>query len=123
MNEQIKKFAEKAGFEMTPWGNELLPCVHQEGPINLQLEKFAEEIIRYICVYASIADEAWPKEYIQSRRDLVKLLKAQFEIDNEHHSWVCSECGTNRMKAVCPKGHSAALTGDCPMVGNAQTTR
>lgn len=31
--------------------------------------------------------------------------------------WTCSKCGTDRTKAACPKGHSAALTGDCPMVG------
>jgi hypothetical protein len=33
--------------------------------------------------------------------------------------WVCGKCGTDRTKAACPKGHSAALTGDCPMVGRA----
>lgn len=32
--------------------------------------------------------------------------------------WVCAKCGTDRTKAACPKGHSAALTGDCPMVGS-----
>lgn len=31
--------------------------------------------------------------------------------------WKCPKCGTDRTKAACPKGHSAALTGDCPMVG------
>lgn len=31
--------------------------------------------------------------------------------------WVCSKCQTDRTKAACPNGHSAALTGDCPMVG------
>ena len=33
--------------------------------------------------------------------------------------WLCSKCGTDRTKAECPKGHSAALTGECPMVGTA----
>lgn len=33
--------------------------------------------------------------------------------------WFCSKCGTDRTKAACPKGHSAALTGECPMVGTA----
>ena len=46
MNERIKKLAEQAGFEITPWGNESVPCVHQEGPIDVELEKFAELIIR-----------------------------------------------------------------------------
>ena len=31
--------------------------------------------------------------------------------------WTCPKCGTDRTKAACPKGHSAALTGDCPMGG------
>lgn len=31
--------------------------------------------------------------------------------------WVCSKCGTHRFKEACPLGHSAALTGQCPMVG------
>ena len=33
--------------------------------------------------------------------------------------WTCVKCGTDRTKAACPKGHSAALTGECPMVGAA----
>jgi len=45
MNERIKELAEQAGFEITPWGNELLPCVHQEGPIDVELNKFAELIV------------------------------------------------------------------------------
>ena len=35
-------------------------------------------------------------------------------------SWVCAKCSTDRTKAPCPYGHSAALTGQCPMVGVAQ---
>lgn len=34
--------------------------------------------------------------------------------------WVCTKCGVDRTKDVCPKGYSAALTGECPMVGTAQ---
>jgi len=32
----------------------------------------------------------------------------------------CPKCGVDRAKAACPRGYSAALTGDCPMVGTAQ---
>lgn len=35
-------------------------------------------------------------------------------------SLMCPKCGVDRLKAACPKGHSAALTGDCPMVAKAQ---
>lgn len=34
--------------------------------------------------------------------------------------WVCSKCGIDRTKDVCPKGHMAAVTGDCPMIAVAQ---
>ena len=44
MNKRICDLAQQAGFEITPWRNELLPCVHQEGPIHIQLEKFAQLI-------------------------------------------------------------------------------
>lgn len=33
--------------------------------------------------------------------------------------WTCAKCGTDRTKAACPKGHNAAMTGECPMVGKA----
>ena len=46
MNERIKELARQAGFEITPWGDESLPCVHQEGPIDVELEKFAELIVQ-----------------------------------------------------------------------------
>jgi hypothetical protein len=46
MNEKLKELAEQAGFEITPWGNESLPCVHQEGPIDVELTKFAQLIVR-----------------------------------------------------------------------------
>lgn len=48
MNERFKLLAGRAGFEMTPspWSSdELVPCVHLEGPIAIELEKFAELIV------------------------------------------------------------------------------
>ena len=38
---------------------------------------------------------------------------------DEPGGWVCSKCGTDRTKTACPKGHNAALPGECPMVGAA----
>lgn len=35
--------------------------------------------------------------------------------DEPSAGWVCASCGVDRCKAPCPKGHQAALTGDCPM--------
>ena len=34
---------------------------------------------------------------------------------------VCNKCHTDRTKAPCPKGFTAALVGECPMVGVAQS--
>ena len=38
----------------------------------------------------------------------------------EVEGWVCPKCGVDRTRDVCPKGHTAALTGDCPMTATAQ---
>jgi hypothetical protein len=38
----------------------------------------------------------------------------------EHKGWVCPKCGVDRTRDVCPKGHTAALTSDCPMTATAQ---
>jgi hypothetical protein len=57
MNKKLKELARQAGFQITPWGNEELPCVHQEGPIDIELEKFAELIIRKCAKVADLADE------------------------------------------------------------------
>ena len=50
---------------------------------------------------------------------LVLKIKEHFGIKVQQ-GWVCSKCGTDRTKAACPKGPTAAVTGDCPMVGVAQ---
>ena len=54
MNEKIKELARQAGFEITPWGNESLPCVHQEGPIDVELKKFAELLVRQ-CIKSTLS--------------------------------------------------------------------
>jgi hypothetical protein len=54
-----------------------------------------------------------------TREVCVEKMKQQFEIV-EKKGWVCPKCGVDRIQAACPKGHSAALTGECPMVVTAQ---
>ena len=39
----------------------------------------------------------------------------------ERKGWVCPKCGIDRTKDVCPKGHTATMTGDCPMTATAQS--
>jgi len=67
MNKRILELAEEAGFEITPWRNELLPCVHQEGPIDIELEKFAELIKREI--YDEVKEGLVEDELINRHRD------------------------------------------------------
>lgn len=40
--------------------------------------------------------------------------------ENNRQGWVCSKCGVDRTLEVCPKGHTAAVTGECPMILEAQ---
>jgi hypothetical protein len=54
-----------------------------------------------------------------TREACVEKMKQQFEIA-EQKGWVCPKCGVDRIQAACPKGHTAALTGECPMVVTAQ---
>jgi len=74
------------------------------------LEKFAQLIVREC---ANIADIAEP--FLAS-----DLIKQHFGIE-ERKGWVCPKCGVDRTRAVCPKGHTAAITGDCPMTATAQS--
>jgi hypothetical protein len=75
MNEKLKELAEQAGFEITPWGNESVPCVHQAGPIDVELEKFAELIVRECADYAN-----W---YQANSRytDIAKAIKEHFGVE------------------------------------------
>jgi hypothetical protein len=75
--EKLNALADEAGFEITPWGNESLPCVHQEGPIDVELKKFAELIVRE-CL--QMADEF---EIDVNRSGLVDRMKYHFGLDNK----------------------------------------
>jgi len=41
------------------------------------------------------------------------------QLAEQKPGWVCSRCGVDRIQDVCPKGDTAALTGECPMTGKA----
>jgi hypothetical protein len=68
MNDRIRQLAEQAGFEITPWGNESVPCVHQEGPIDVELEKFLELIVREC---GNIAFEHWALTHETSPQEAI----------------------------------------------------
>ena len=76
-----------------------------------KLSQVLAELIVREC--AEIADTAEP--FLAS-----DLIKQHFGIE-ERKGWVCPKCGVDRTQDVCPKGHTAAVTGDCPMTATAQT--
>ncbi len=76
-----------------------------DGPMNeLNIEKFAELIVRECATLAY---------------DGPGGILEHFGVE-EHTGWVCPKCGVDRTQAVCPRGDTAALTGECPMIGVAQ---
>ena len=84
--------------------------------------KLAELIVRE-CVKicqdhpSIIFKNEWDADVVSP--DIVSRLESHFGV-KEPKGWVCSKCGIDRTKAACPKGHTAALTGECPMIGVAQ---
>ena len=111
MNERIKELVKQAGGHFSTHILTSYPAQRRES-IELwdkNIEKFAELIVLEC---ANIADTAEP--FLSS-----DLIKQHFGVE-ESKGWVCPKCGTDRTKQECPKGYTAALTGDCPMVGTAQ---
>jgi hypothetical protein len=97
MNERIYKLADRAGeyadFESGICTDEFL-------------EKFAELVVKECIAQCNDGDSRY-------------FIATHFGIP-EARGWLCPSCGVDRSKEGCPKGHHAALTGHCPMVGVAQ---
>jgi len=81
----------------------------------IRLNEFAELIVREC---SDLFEIEWGEEKLTGN-DVGYVLKKHFGVE-EPEGWVCNKCGTDRTKSVCPYGHNAALTGECPMVGVAQ---
>ena len=113
MNEKIEKFAIEAGFEY----DEFKDIWYLEGlnpSCDSEFQRFAELIVRE-CL-EQVRDEV-QYEYDWKLADAVsKRVLEHFGV-KEPQGWVCPKCGVDRIKASCPQGHTAALTGDCPMYG------
>jgi hypothetical protein len=98
MNERIRELAEQC---------------YEDNSTQIDVYKFAELLIRKC---AKIADTAQAEDM---GWDIGEIIREHFGVE-EPKGWVCNKCGTDRTKSVCPQGHNAALTGECPMVGVAQ---
>ena len=95
MNERIRELAEQ--------------CYHRYSEHNINLEKFAELIVRE-CAQV-VFKKTGPKSALN--------VLVHFGLE-EPLGWICPKCGIDRTVDACPNGHHAALTGQCPMIGVAQ---
>jgi len=113
MNERIKELAISKGiFDSLCDPFDELKNGDGYSSVMVDLAKFAELIVQE-CV--GVADHS----NVNSKSIIGQRIKEHFGVE-EPKGWVCSKCGIDRTKAVCPKGHTAALTGECPMIGVAQ---
>jgi hypothetical protein len=62
-----------------------------------------------------------PRPFSVSQEEYDNRFEAIFGKKKKEFKWECPKCGVDRLKDPCPKGHTAAITGECPMVGTAQT--
>jgi len=77
-------------------------------------KKFAELIVRECAAVAHkhLMEKA-ERSYLTH-----KVIKEHFGVE-ENKGWICPKCGTDRTKAACPRGYSAAVDGSCPMIAEA----
>ena len=97
MNKVIKDIADDCGLYI---------AYDNKDVTDKEIEFFAEQIAKECASLCS------------NPADAAAMLE-HFGVEEQQvcQGWVCHKCGTDRTKAVCPKGHMAAATGDCPMSG------
>ena len=132
MNEQIQKLYDQADKfasqnrvqNIDAPGNNYFELFH---------EKFAELIVRECAALAKSKSEHIQSMLTDDRGDQAQIhslawqfeefgykIKKHFGVE-ERKGWVCPKCGVDRTREACPKGHTAAITGDCPMTATAQS--
>jgi len=112
MNERIRQLAEQAVRYALDKANEGEDEDYEYSFDDDFQEKFAQLIVLECArKIEEMIDNGWYADTEQ--------LKKHFEIE-ERKGWVCPKCGVDRTRDVCPKGHTAAITGDCPMIAEAQ---
>lgn len=127
MNNQIKKLFKKAGGKVSVRNLASSPVQITESYDlwDENVEKFSQLIVeesinklKEMHDWQTVNNQNYPGPWHDGIDDCIKQLKEHFDIESP--GWVCPKCGTDRTKAVCPKGHNAAITGECPMHGVAQ---
>ena len=111
MNERIKELAVQADLLIKKSNGDEF----RYGNFDPRFQKFAELIVKECAgIVADAVDHREPAS------TYVNKIKQHFGVE-ERKGWVCPKCGVDRTQDVCPKGHTAAVTGDCPMTATAQT--
>jgi hypothetical protein len=85
--------------------------------LHFDAEKFAELIVKECEV--ALKPPVQVRDVI-SRGQAYDLIKKHFGVE-ERKGWVCPKCGVDRTREACPRGHTVAITGDCPMTATAQS--
>ena len=110
MNERIRELAEQAGAIEAKNITNIPRALSLNGE---EIEKFAELFVQE----CGVALAPMLRDMI-SRGQAYELIRQHFGVE-ERKGWVCPKCGVDRTQDVCPKGDTAALTGECPMTGKA----
>jgi hypothetical protein len=114
MNQRIQELAEQAGEYVnevyTPPVRSKTPGkIWEDGHVDWHIQfnqKFAELIVRE-CASQCLSD------------DCMRILNhfgVEFGVEDSK-GWICPKCGIDRIKDSCPQGHTAAIEGNCPMIG------
>jgi len=89
------------------------------------VEKFAELIIEQCCralnpMLRDMISRGQGRDLILEHFGFMfdrKIKHLDQQLAEQEPGWICSKCGVDRIRDVCPKGHTAALSGECPMTG------
>ncbi len=106
MNERIKELATKAGYKDFDYA--------------IIAHKFAELIVEECRAVVTEVYRTTPLELCGPLLTVDAKIAEHFYGVTESKGWVCTKCGVDRTKDVCPLGHTAAITGECPMSLEAQ---
>ena len=123
MNKRIKELFGQALDAAVPytWHN----LDHVE--VEKVAKQFAELIVQECLAYGKLTQLQTvvngSEEYNAGREMGIEVFMNQIKQHlgvTEHTGWMCSKCGVDRTREPCPLGHTAAITGDCPMTVSAQ---
>jgi len=140
MNERIKKLLDEAtvyALHETRDSVDFLDNPVSKQQRELQLELFAEAIIRECCMalHPMLRDMISrgqgrelilehfginPKEITTFMLDR-SIAHLEKQLAEQKQGWVCAKCGADRTKIACPLGFGATVDGRCPMIATAQT--